>query len=83
MVYTHRQEVRTRGQGDAHDISEILARAVRDSACSSGVATVFVVGSTAAITTIEFEPGAVADFNRLRSTRTRPRRVPASRALGR
>ena len=30
-----------------------------------GIATVFVVGSTAGITTIEFEPGAVADFNRL------------------
>jgi secondary thiamine-phosphate synthase enzyme len=27
--------------------------------------TLFVVGSTAALTTIEFEPGAVADFNRL------------------
>jgi len=65
MVHTHRHEVRTRGQGDAHDISEVVARAVRDSACASGVATVFVVGSTAAITTIEFEPGAIADFNRL------------------
>ena len=30
-----------------------------------GVVTTFVVGSTAAITTIEFEPGAVADLNRL------------------
>ena len=27
--------------------------------------TVFVTGSTAAVTTIEFEPGAVSDFNRL------------------
>ena len=34
-------------------------------ACADGMVTVFVVGSTAAITTIEFEPGAVADFNRL------------------
>ena len=31
----------------------------------AGLVTVFVVGSTAAITTIEFEPGAVADLNRL------------------
>jgi secondary thiamine-phosphate synthase enzyme len=29
------------------------------------VATVFVVGSTAGITTIEFEPGAVSDLNRM------------------
>ena len=32
---------------------------------TKGVVTVFVVGSTAAITSIEFEPGAVSDFNRL------------------
>jgi secondary thiamine-phosphate synthase enzyme len=32
---------------------------------AAGIATVFVVGSTAAVTTIEFEPGAVADLNRL------------------
>jgi secondary thiamine-phosphate synthase enzyme len=31
----------------------------------SGLATVFVAGSTAGITTIEFEPGAVADLDRL------------------
>src|SRR2546428_660645 len=30
-----------------------------------GLVTIFVVGSTAAVTTIEFEPGAVADLNRL------------------
>ena len=30
-----------------------------------GLVTIFVVGSTAAVTTIEFEPGAVADFNGL------------------
>jgi len=57
--------VRTRNQGDAHDITDVIASAVRDSACRNGVATAFVVGSTAAITTIEFESGAVADFNRL------------------
>lgn len=57
--------MRTRDQGDAHDITDIIATAVRESACRTGVATAFVVGSTAAITTIEFESGAVADFNRL------------------
>ena len=31
----------------------------------SGIVTIFVVGSTAGITTIEFEPGAIADLNRL------------------
>ncbi|HWW86794.1 MAG TPA: secondary thiamine-phosphate synthase enzyme YjbQ [Vicinamibacterales bacterium] len=65
MVKTARHAVRTRGQGDAHDLTDVVTSAVADSGLSAGVATVFVVGSTAGLTTIEFEPGAVADFNRL------------------
>ena len=63
MTASSTHQVRTTGQGDAHDITEVVARAVDDSQRASGIVTVFVVGSTAAITTIEFEPGAVADFN--------------------
>jgi secondary thiamine-phosphate synthase enzyme len=65
MVKTYRRDLATRGQGDAHDISDLVSSAVAESTCAAGIATVFVVGSTAAITTIEFEPGAVADLNRL------------------
>jgi secondary thiamine-phosphate synthase enzyme len=65
MVVTQRREVATRGQGDAHDITDIVAAAVTESACARGILTVFVVGSTAGVTTIEYEPGAVADLNRL------------------
>lgn len=65
MVSTRTFEVSTRGQGDAHDITSQVARAVLDSKVSAGLATVFVTGSTAAVTTIEFEPGAISDFNRL------------------
>ena len=65
MVKTRTHEVQTRGQGDAHDITGAVAAAVRDAEMSHGIVTVFVVGSTAGITTIEFEPGALADFNRL------------------
>jgi len=65
MVVTHRKEIATRGQGDCHDITEAVAKAVGDAQCDSGIVTVFVVGSTAAVTTIEYEPGSVADFNRL------------------
>lgn len=64
-VSTHRHTVTTRGQGDIQDITGAVSRAVSASDLTSGVVTVFVVGSTAALTTIEFEPGAVADFNRL------------------
>jgi len=65
MVATHRRDVATKGQGDAHDITDLVAAAVAESNCRAGIATVFVVGSTAAVTTIEFEPGAIADLNRL------------------
>ena len=64
-VVTHRHEIATSGQGDAHDITETVARAVRQSGIQAGVVTMFVVGSTAGITTIEFEPGAIEDLNRL------------------
>jgi secondary thiamine-phosphate synthase enzyme len=65
MVATIRHHVSTRGQGDAHDLTEAVTAAVTESGIAAGVVTVFVVGSTAAVTTIEFEPGAVADLNRL------------------
>jgi len=65
VVTTSRSHVKTRGQGDAHDITRTVAEAVRASKCQAGVATAFVVGSTAAITTIEFEDGAIADLNRV------------------
>jgi secondary thiamine-phosphate synthase enzyme len=65
MIATTKHEIATRGQGDAHDLTEAVAASVAASTCRSGIATVFVVGSTAAVTTIEFEPGAIADLNRL------------------
>jgi secondary thiamine-phosphate synthase enzyme len=68
MVSTFRRDVATTGQGNAHDVTGLVSKAVVDSGLASGIVTVFVVGSTAAVTTIEFEPGAVADFNRLLET---------------
>jgi secondary thiamine-phosphate synthase enzyme len=65
MVVTTRHHISTRGQGDAHDLTEVVSAALAESGVSAGLITVFVVGSTAAVTTIEFEPGAVADLNRV------------------
>ena len=65
MVASYRREISTRGQGDAHDISDLIAGAVAESHCAAGVATVFVVGSTAGVTTTEYEPGAIADLNQV------------------
>lgn len=60
-VSTERHTIPTSGQGDAHDITAHVRSAA--SSTRAGLVTVFVVGSTAAVTTIEFEPGAIADLN--------------------
>src|SRR4051794_37641230 len=65
MVRSHNFSIGTRGQGDAHDITPQIADAIARAGIRNGIATIFVVGSTAGITTIEFEPGAVADVNAL------------------
>jgi secondary thiamine-phosphate synthase enzyme len=65
MVITVTREIKTKGQGDARDITDDVQAAVAESGLKAGIATVFVVGSTAGVSTIEFEPGAVADLNQL------------------
>lgn len=65
MVITDRFEISTNGQGDAHDITGRIAAAIVRSQLSNGLVTAFIVGSTAGITTIEFEPGAIGDLNGL------------------
>ena len=64
VILTRKHEISTAGQGDAHDVTEVVARILAESGMDEGAVTVFVVGSTAGVTTIEFEPGAVADLNR-------------------
>ncbi|HSK09499.1 MAG TPA: secondary thiamine-phosphate synthase enzyme YjbQ [Vicinamibacterales bacterium] len=64
MVATQRLTVDTRGQGDVRDVTPLVSRALDAERLGSGTATIFVVGSTAGVTTIEFEPGAVADLDR-------------------
>jgi secondary thiamine-phosphate synthase enzyme len=54
--------VQTRGDADCIDITDRVVAAVSDSGVSEGVVHLFVVGSTAALTTIEFEPGCVSDL---------------------
>jgi secondary thiamine-phosphate synthase enzyme len=63
VVETHRHQISTKGQGDAHDVTPLVARAVAESGLQAGIVTVFVVGSTAGVTTIEFESGAIHDLN--------------------
>jgi secondary thiamine-phosphate synthase enzyme len=64
MVATTAIHVRTKGQGDVLDLTDEVSRAVSSAALLSGVVTVFVTGSTAGMTTIEYEPGAIGDLDR-------------------
>lgn len=54
--------VSTRGFTDVIDISGEVRRACESHEVSDGVAHLFVVGSTAALSTIEYEPGAIEDL---------------------
>lgn len=65
MVVTQSIELETRGHADMIDITDAVAETVRDSGLSAGIVTVFCPGSTGAITTIEYESGALADLERL------------------
>lgn len=58
------KEIKTSGIADCHNITTAVQEAVTGSGLSSGIVTVFVPGSTAAVTTIEFEEGVVNDLAR-------------------
>ncbi len=53
---------RTSGHRDMHDLTEELAECVGRSEVKTGVAHLSVIGSTAALGTIEFEPGLLEDL---------------------
>lgn len=63
----HNGELRlsTRGDGEIIDITADVQRIVSRGPVNDGLVTAFVRGSTAAITTMEFEPGGVADLRAL------------------
>ncbi len=61
-VRTTELRLATQGDGDTVDITAEIQRAVADAGIEDGQATTFVRGSTAAITTMEYEPGGVHDL---------------------
>ncbi len=63
-VKTETFTVQGKGFSDIIDITDEVARAVSGSGIKDGVCLAFVAGSTAGITTIEFESGAVSDLKR-------------------
>ena len=65
MVITKQIAIHTKGNGDIIDITGAVAEAVATSEITSGMVTIFIAGSTAGVTTVEYEPGLVADLREL------------------
>jgi secondary thiamine-phosphate synthase enzyme len=61
-VHTGLLRLETEGEGAIVDLTEGVLAVVRQSGVSHGVVNVFVTGSTAAVTTMEYEPGGVQDL---------------------
>ncbi|MBC8450942.1 YjbQ family protein [bacterium] len=67
-VATDTIRCQTEGDGDTIDLTGGLAQAIAASGLRSGVATLFIGGSTAGITTIEFESGVIEDLKQVFET---------------
>ena len=65
MVVTRTINLRTRGNAEMLDITQEVAREVQDSGVSSGIVTIFAPSATSGLTTIEYEPGALADLKQV------------------
>lgn len=64
-VLTRTISFSTQGEGDVIDITHHLNQLLRESGLTAGTVTIFAPGATGAVTTLEFEPGVVHDFQQL------------------
>lgn len=62
MTIQREIQVQTSGHKEMHDLTDEVARLVRESKVRQGIVHIFNVGSTGAIGTIEFEPGLQEDL---------------------
>ncbi|MCK4946841.1 MAG: secondary thiamine-phosphate synthase enzyme YjbQ [Candidatus Aureabacteria bacterium] len=74
-VKTSYINISTKGHGDIIDISKSVGIEVQKSNLTSGIVCIFVSGSTAALTTVEYEPGLVKDIKSL-FDRIAPENIP-------
>ncbi len=63
-MFTRTLRVTTHLEGDVIDLSDQVKKIVKESGISTGLVHLFVQHSTAALTTIEFEPGVLQDLKR-------------------
>ena len=61
-IVTESISVKTRGEVDIIDLTEQVEETVSNSGLKNGIVTVFVPGSTGALTTVEYEPGLLEDL---------------------
>ena len=61
-VLTKRIQIKSKGETDIIDITDKTSQVIKESKIKNGLVTVFVSGSTGAVTTIEYEPGLKYDF---------------------
>jgi len=64
-VKTFSIQLSTRGDADIHDITDQVASRIAQSELKTGTVTIFCPSSTSALTTIEYENGALNDLRRL------------------
>jgi len=74
-VVTKDITLQSRGNCDIIDITSQVAKNVTESGINSGIVTLFIVGSTAGITTIEYEPNLLSDFKNMWD-RVMPQNIP-------
>lgn len=65
MISTCILELKTQAGYDVQDITPLVFRAIEESKINSGIITIFCAGSTGGLTTLEFEPGVVADLRQV------------------
>lgn len=61
-VFTKKIQLATQGRSQVLNITDHAAEALQESRLQAGILTAFVPGSTAGITTVEYEPGLIADL---------------------
>ena len=62
MVVTRKIGLQTRGNCDIVDITPQVEQQISEAGIEDGTVTIFVAGSTAGVTTIEYESGLLSDF---------------------
>jgi len=65
VVHSDAIQIRTQGHGDAHDLTRQVEAIVAASGVQAGAVVVHTPSSTSALTTIEYEPGALDDLKRV------------------